>query len=245
MSTKTDGAADEPIAPLKVVQPVSHRPRHRAWRVMRWLLLFFVLEAAAVWLIEHQAPGSVPVATPTPKASPSTGSAPQAGDFVKQDSLEYLDADQAAKLIRADYPAGVPVTGVGITKIIFHYRSSLPGGQLITVYGRAYLPDTPRTNLPIFAFAPGTTGIGDQCAASLEKPAVANWANYDSHLSAYATQGYAAVTTDYEGMRDPGRLHHYMVGELEGRALLDAVRALRQLPQATGRLAGWARRFLG
>jgi acetyl esterase/lipase len=54
----------------------------------------------------------------------------------------------------------------------------------------------------------------------------------------YASQGYAAVTTDYEGMRDPGRIHHYMVGELEGRALLDAVRALRNLPETRGRLNG-------
>jgi hypothetical protein len=46
----------------------------------------------------------------------------------------------------------------------------------------------------------------------------------------------AVVTTDYEGMRDPTRPHHYMVGELEGRALLDAVRALESLPVAKDRL---------
>jgi predicted esterase len=42
----------------------------------------------------------------------------------------------------------------------------------------------------------------------------------------YAGQGYATVITDYEGMRDPSRIHHYMVGALEGRAVLDSVRAL-------------------
>lgn len=108
----------------------------------------------------------------------------------------------------------------------------------MTVYGRAYLPDTGAKDLPVFAFAPGTTGIGDQCAASVEQPAKADWGTYDAHMAAYATQGYAGVTTDYEGMRDPTRLHHYMVGELEGRALLDAVRGLRHLPQAEGRLSG-------
>ncbi|HUC20690.1 MAG TPA: lipase family protein, partial [Candidatus Polarisedimenticolaceae bacterium] len=40
------------------------------------------------------------------------------------------------------------------------------------------------------------------------------------------------IITDYEGMRDPDRMHHYMIGTLEGRAVLDGVRALRRLPQA-------------
>jgi predicted esterase len=40
------------------------------------------------------------------------------------------------------------------------------------------------------------------------------------------------VITDYEGMRDPTRIHHYMVGQLEGRAVLDSIRALEHLPQA-------------
>jgi hypothetical protein len=131
----------------------------------------------------------------------------------------------------------VPGEGIGVIKVTFRYRTQLPDGQLITIHARAYLPENGRTNLPILAFGPGTTGIGDKCAPSLEKPAVANWGNYDAHMSAYAIQGYAAVTTDYEGMRDPDRIHHYMVGELEGRAMLDAVRGLRNLPQGQGRLS--------
>ncbi len=55
-------------------------------------------------------------------------------------------------------------------------------------------------------------------------------------MAMYASQGFAAVTTDYEGMRDPTRIHHYMVGTLEGRAVLDSIRALEQLPEARGRL---------
>ena len=119
----------------------------------------------------------------------------------------------------------------------FSYTMLDTNGKTITVYGRVYLPaDGRSTNLPIFAFAPGTTGIDDQCAASLEKPVQRNWANYPSHLAAYAAQGYAVVTTDYEGMRDPSRIHHYMVGELEGRALLDGVRALQGLSASKGKV---------
>jgi hypothetical protein len=82
--------------------------------------------------------------------------------------------------------------------------------------------------------APGTTGLGNQCAASLEQPAVRNWANYESHMMAYANQGYAGVITNYQVLGNPPSIQPYMVGVLEGRAVLDSVRALEQLPQAKG-----------
>jgi hypothetical protein len=203
------------------------------------VLLLTLFEAAVIyWNARNAAPVSFPDDGAIPHA------APRPGDLIRQDSVEHFTPAQSATLIRHNYPAGVPDENTAVTKVIFHYRSELPDGKQITVYGRAYLPDTAAANLPVFAFAPGTTGIGDQCAASLEKPAAANWANYDSHLTAYAAQGYAVVTTDYEGMRDPDRPHHYMVGELEGRAVLDSVRALRHLPQARGRLSS-SSLFLG
>ncbi|GAC1372039.1 MAG: hypothetical protein NVSMB39_6260 [Candidatus Saccharimonadales bacterium] len=231
-SSEIKNESSEAPAVTKPAPP--RRPGPRYSLIAKWVCAFLILELSAVWLSQHQAAKTAQTApAPTVKATPAP---PRAGDIIAQDSSEHFTPEQTAALISHNYPGTAVNPGLGVTKIIFHYRSQLPDGQLITVYGRAYLPDVPLGNLPTFAFAPGTTGIGDQCAPSLEKPAVANWANYDSHLSAYAAKGFAAVTTDYEGMRDPGRLHHYMVGELEGRALLDAVRALRHLPQAKGRL---------
>lgn len=160
----------------------------------------------------------------------------KSGDLIAIDEVKVFQAPQAAALVRENYGALTPSVTTTITKVIFHYRSRTPSGTWITVYGRAYLPANPTSELPVYAFAPGTTGIGDKCAASLEQPHIVNWANYDSHLTAYAVQGMAVVTTDYEGMRDAGRLHHYMIGELEGRALLDAIRALKNLPIAKDRL---------
>jgi hypothetical protein len=211
-----------------------HRRRRKVWPVVGFAVLLIVLEAVVVLFLSPAAgkkPGVALLPSPTPTAQPM-----KAGEIIATDSIEHFTAAQTTALIRHNYPAGVPGEAVPITKTTFHYRSQLPDGKFVTVYGRSYLPDDARTGLPIFAFAPGTTGIGDQCAASLEVPAKANWANYDSHMAAYAAQGYAGVTTDYEGMRDTGRLHHYMVGELEGRALIDSVRALRQLPSTLGRL---------
>lgn len=195
------------------------------------ILLLTLFEAGVVYWVNSTSPpaGSSTLVQPNSPVRP--------GAVLGQDAVEHFTSAEASALIRHNYPAGVPGEGIGITKISFRYRTQLPDGQMITIHGRAYLPDNGLNNLPIFAFGPGTTGIGDQCAASLEKPAVANWGNYDAHMSAYATQGYAVVTTDYEGMRDPDRVHHYMVGELEGRALLDAVRGLRHLPQSQSRLS--------
>jgi hypothetical protein len=213
------------------MKTVRHHKSHLGFKFAIIITLFV---AAALYLSRNGANRTLLLLgkAPSPTAVPQA----QAGDLIAVDSVQTLDASQAGALAKENYGAQtLPVT-TPVTKVIFHYRSQLPTGVWITEYGRAYLPAAPAGNLPVFAFAPGTTGIGDQCAASLENTKKANWANYDSYLTMYASQGMAVVTTDYEGMRDPGRTHHYMVGDLEGRALLDAVRALTHLPQANDRL---------
>ena len=87
---------------------------------------------------------------------------------------------------------------------------------------------------PILSVAHGTTGIADQCAPSHD-PA--------SDLAAqarYVNAGYLVAVTDYEGLGTPGR-HPYLVGESEGRSVLDAAKAARQLPgaEAGDQLAIW------
>jgi pimeloyl-ACP methyl ester carboxylesterase len=53
-------------------------------------------------------------------------------------------------------------------------------------------------------------------------------------------RGYIVAATDYPGLGTPGT-HPYLVGESEGRAVLDSVRAARQLPNADAgdRFAVW------
>jgi hypothetical protein len=219
---------------MSIESPYYRRRNSKLRPALKLMLVLTLLAAATMLWVIHTRPIVTTKSVPAPAISASVG---KPGDLIETDSVTSLSPAETLALIKHNYPSGVSANNTGITKVIFHYRSQLPDGELATVYGRAYLPTNNQNNLPIFAFAPGTTGIGDQCAASLENPAKSDWADYDSHLSAYATQGYAAVTTDYEGMRDPSRIHHYMVGELEGRALLDAVRALRHLPQSVGRLS--------
>jgi pimeloyl-ACP methyl ester carboxylesterase len=60
-------------------------------------------------------------------------------------------------------------------------------------------------------------------------------------LAGMMAQGYVVVATDYPGLGVPGMIHPYLIGASEGRAVLDSVRAARDLPDAgaSNRLAVW------
>ena len=79
---------------------------------------------------------------------------------------------------------------------------------------------------PILTIAHGTTGIADACAPSTG-PARTELALMGPAIDA----GYLVAMSDYEGLGTPGR-HPYLVGESEGRGVLDAARAAGQLPDA-------------
>lgn len=79
---------------------------------------------------------------------------------------------------------------------------------------------------PVVAWAHGTTGFATGCAPSLlAEPFVAG-AMPD--LEAALAEGWAVVATDYAGLGTAGA-QPYLVGEGEGRSVLDAVRAAQQL----------------
>ncbi|MCT2585867.1 alpha/beta hydrolase family protein [Actinophytocola gossypii] len=78
--------------------------------------------------------------------------------------------------------------------------------------------------LPVLAWAHGTTGIGDDCAPS-EDPSLAG---YTEQLAAFLEAGYAVTATDYAGLGTPGD-HPYLIPESAGRSVVDSVRAIRDL----------------
>ena len=149
------------------------------------------------------------------------------GVVVATESEKLYSAQEVGTLIRQTQP-NYKGLQTNVTMQLFKYRIQDANGATEDIYARVFIPESGK-NLPVLSFAPGTTGIDDSCAASLEDPAKRNWANYVSHMLAYASNGYVPVITDYEGMRDPKRVHHYMVGDLEGRAVLDAAQSLTQL----------------
>lgn len=82
---------------------------------------------------------------------------------------------------------------------------------------------------PVVAWAHGTTGYATGCAPSLlPEPFVAGaFPDLDGALA----EGWAVVATDYAGLGTAGP-QPYLVGQGEGRSVLDAVRAAQQLDGA-------------
>ncbi|MFC4628202.1 lipase family protein [Promicromonospora alba] len=120
------------------------------------------------------------------------------------------------------------------------YHSTNATGQDMPVTGRVLVPSAPWRGegpRPIVSVASGTRGVGDTCAPS-------RWLDYERpFIEPMLLAGWAVVVTDYEGLGTPG-MHTYVVGQSEGRAVIDMVRAATNLP-ATGLEAGGKVAFSG
>lgn len=93
---------------------------------------------------------------------------------------------------------------------------SVPPGSAVTAGSR-----------PILSWAHPTTGVVDDCAPSTLSEVFALIPGLETFLEA----GYVVAATDYEGLGTAG-VHPYLVGASEGRGVLDAARAARNLPEA-------------
>lgn len=190
---------------------------------LRWVVLLLAVAAIIAWKFLSGLEG-VPAWDDSLK--------PKAGRVLEVVEVKQFTPEMAEAGSRLKYGDLAPKTSGNITKVLFRFATRDTKDNEIEVYARAYIP--PQTGkTPVLILNPGTTGIGDQCAASLEQPEVKDWANYESHALTYASNGYVTVVPDHEGTRDPSRIHHYMVGELEGRVALDSLRAVKQLPQTS------------
>ena len=97
------------------------------------------------------------------------------------------------------------------------------------VSGVLVAPDgpAPAGGRPVVTWAHGTTGTADICAPSKAKDVASTLPD----IAEFVRDGYVVVATDYEGLGTPG-LHPYLVGESEGRGVLDAGTLLATSPDA-------------
>jgi alpha-beta hydrolase superfamily lysophospholipase len=109
-------------------------------------------------------------------------------------------------------------------KVLYHSRSL--DGRDIEVSGVIVAPTTkpPPGGRPVVTWAHGTHGLADMCAPSQAIDSTYRITGIHQFLKA----GYVVAATDYEGLGTPGE-HPYLVGESEGRGVLDIVRAAEQL----------------
>ena len=108
------------------------------------------------------------------------------------------------------------------------YLSESIQGEPIAVTGTALVPSiaAPDGGRPILSVAHGTTGIADECAPSHDPSS-----DVAAHIR-YVNAGYLVAISDYEGLGTPGR-HPYLVGESEGRSVLDAAKRPANSPAPT------------
>lgn len=110
------------------------------------------------------------------------------------------------------------------------YQSTDTHGVPMVVSGTVIVPLSPYSGpRPIVGYAPGTHGLGDQCAPSAYL--AAGNEQEGTLIHEYATRGFAVAVTDYQGLGTPGD-HAYMVARSAGHALLDIVRAAQRLSGA-------------
>lgn len=116
------------------------------------------------------------------------------------------------------------------------YVSRDSSNRAITVSGAVltpkpiYLISNPSGATKTVAWAHGTAGLADQCAPSAQPNLFPDptYNNYADTLVSYLTRGWTVTATDYPGLGTPGG-HPYLVGDSEGRAVIDSVRAARNL----------------
>lgn len=104
------------------------------------------------------------------------------------------------------------------------YLSRSVRGTPVAVTGLVVVPpgEPPTRGWPVVSYGHGTAGLADGCAPSRDPRYLAPL------LGPMLARGWVVAATDYEGLGSPGR-HPYLVGESEGRSMVDAVRAARQL----------------
>lgn len=124
------------------------------------------------------------------------------------------------------------VTGVDVAatvlRVLYHSRSV--ADEDIAVSGLIVVPrgPAPAAGRTVLSWAHGTTGIADQCAPSKDPTSAGV-----GLLGPFIDRGMVVVATDYEGLGTPG-VHPYLVGESEGRGVLDIARAARALGGRVG-----------
>ncbi|RNL59988.1 lipase [Nocardioides marmoriginsengisoli] len=123
-----------------------------------------------------------------------------------------------------------------VERIMFTTTDRL--GRVIPVTGTVLTPTRPRSKRDdrgLVAFAVGTQGMGTQCAPSRQ---LAAGREYESvFITGLLARGYNVVVPDYQGLGMDGT-HTYMSREVQGRVVLDALRASQQLDHPDIPVAG-------
>lgn len=106
------------------------------------------------------------------------------------------------------------------------YTTTRDEGQPAVASALVVAPRETTGPAPVIAWAHGTTGVDQTCAPSVLEGTFSTGALFS--VDAVVEQGWVLVATDYVGLGTVGP-HPYLIGQGEGRSVLDSVRAARQM----------------
>jgi pimeloyl-ACP methyl ester carboxylesterase len=108
-------------------------------------------------------------------------------------------------------------------RVMYHSRSL--DDRDIAVTGSLAVPPGPAPigGRPIVTIGHPTVGSADECAPSRD-PSTSS-----GLINRFLAAGWIVATSDFEGLGTPG-VPEYLVGESEGRSMVDIVRAARHIP---------------
>src|SRR5215831_16379290 len=188
------------------------------------------LTALLVWLAgvscnRPKPAASEASATPTPQAvyATITAHAPDAFYDPQSDSPR-----QPGALLRSESLKNVVLpAGMRGWRILYATTidDSTPATAVATVFAPTDAPARPR---PVIAWEHGTTGLLQKCMPSLLSAPTKGVPERDRIVMS----GWVAVATDYS-FAEKGGPHPFLIGEGEARAVLDSVRAARQISELT------------
>ncbi|KRF19300.1 lipase [Nocardioides sp. Soil797] len=188
---------------------------------MHWRRLLTATVAAATLVAPIQLAAPMANADESPSFYDTPTSLPAAnGDLVRSEPSDfYLDPLHAIEV------------DASVQRIM--YRSTDRNDTPIAVTGTVITPDKawsgPGRQRPVVAYAVGTQGLGDQCAPSRQ---LSGGSEYEGvFIAGLVARGYGVVVTDYQGLGTEGT-HTYMSREVQGRAVLDSIRAAQRLSAA-------------
>lgn len=178
----------------------------------------------ATGVVTVTAPITAPPAVTATTATSATGGAP--GALLDATLIETVTPEQINGLLQNfNGPANWADAQYTVDVYRLTVQSTNETGAAVDLQADLYIPRVETaTQFPVFAYAPGTTGLGDGCAPSLEAQLGRAWGGYRIHMLSYAGQGFIGVLPDGQSYADPARPHEYFIAELEAYTLLDAAR---------------------
>lgn len=122
-------------------------------------------------------------------------------------------------------------------RILYHSTDARGNATAVSALLAAPTTPAPDTGYPLLAVGHGTVGVNRGCAPSIDPydSFSGGPTAYDLFVAPFVTAGYAVVMSDYQGLGAPGD-SSYLIGEIEGRNILDSARAALAFPEISVQL---------